>query len=79
MRNSANQLPLEFLLSSDKPADMDDVHAVVGHAVSSLLKSGQTAGIMEIIAFLQSQQARSFNGQREIYAKAVRVVTKLVN
>jgi hypothetical protein len=58
---------LEFLLSTDKPADMDDVYAVVGQAVSSLLKSGKTA------------EARSVNGQREVYARAVRVVTKLVN
>lgn len=58
---------------------MDDVHAVVGHAVSSLLKSGKTAGIQEIIAFLQHQQAQSVNGQREIYARAVRIVAKLVN
>ncbi|HBV90861.1 MAG TPA: hypothetical protein DEF80_07705 [Pantoea sp.] len=70
---------LEFLLSIDKPADMDDVHAVVGQAVSSLLKSGKTAGIQEIIAFLKQQEARSVNGQREVYARAVRVVTKLVN
>ncbi|AMG58440.1 hypothetical protein AL522_12795 [Pantoea vagans] len=70
---------LEILLSTDKPADMDDVHAVVGQAVSSLLKSGKTAGIQEIIAFLKQQEARSVNGQREVYARAVRVVTKLVN
>ena len=70
---------LEFLLSTDKPADMDDVYAVVGQAVSSLLKSGKTAGIQEIIAFLKQQEARSVNGQREVYARAVRVVTKLVN
>lgn len=70
---------LEFLLSTDKPADMDDVHAMVGQAVSSLLKSGKTAGIQEIIAFLKQQEARSVNGQREVYARAVRVVTKLVN
>ncbi|PEI02829.1 hypothetical protein CRM79_06145 [Pantoea agglomerans] len=69
----------EFLLSTDKSADMDDVHAVVGQAVSSLLKSGKTAGIQEIIAFLKQQEARSVNGQREVYARAVRVVTKLVN
>ncbi|MCX3310361.1 hypothetical protein [Pantoea vagans] len=66
-------------MSTDKPADMDDVHAVVGQAVSSLLKSGKTAGIQEIIAFLKQQEARSVNGQREVYARAVRVVTKLVN
>lgn len=58
---------------------MDDVHAVVGHAVSSLLKSGKTAGIQDIIAFLQHQQAQSVNGQREVYARAVRIVAKLVN
>lgn len=58
---------------------MDDVHAVVGHAVSSLLKSGKTAGIQDIIAFLQHQQAHSVNGQREVYARAVRIVAKLVN
>jgi len=72
-------LPLEFPLSSNKPADMDDVHAVVGQAVSSLLRSGKTAGIQEIIAFLQHQQARSVNGQREVYARAVRIVTNMVN
>ncbi|KAA5945783.1 hypothetical protein F3I27_01935 [Pantoea sp. Bo_2] len=72
-------IPLEFHLGTDKPADMDDVHAVVGQAVSSLLKSGKTAGIQEIIAYLKQQEARSVNGQREVYARAVRVVTKLVN
>ncbi|MDH2065684.1 hypothetical protein [Pantoea sp. GD03673] len=66
-------------MGTDKPADMDDVHAVVGHAVSSLLKSGKTAGIQEIIAFLKQQEAQSVNGQREVYARAVRVVSKLVN
>lgn len=66
-------------MNTDKPGNMDDVHAVVGHAVSSLLKSGKTAGIQEIIAFLQHQQAQSVNGQREIYARAVRIVAKLVN
>ncbi|KIC85120.1 hypothetical protein RN49_20305 [Pantoea agglomerans] len=69
---------LEFLLSTDKPADMADVHAVVGEAVSSLLKSGKTAGIHEIIAFLQHQQARSVNGQREVYARAVRIVMAMI-
>lgn len=70
---------LESHLIINKPADMDDVHAVVGHAVSSLLKAGKTAGIQEIIAFLKHQEARSVNGQRELYARAVRVVAKLVN
>jgi len=79
MRCSARLSPLEFHLSTDKPADMDDVHAVVGHAVSSLLKSGKTAGIQEIITFLQHQQARSVNGQREVYARAVRIVTNMIN
>lgn len=66
-------------MSSNKPADMDDVHAVVGQAVSSLLKSGKTAGIQEIIVFLQHQQAQSVNGQREVYARAVRIVMNMVN
>jgi hypothetical protein len=70
---------LEFQLSTDKPADMADVHAVVGQAVSSLLKSGKTAGLQDIIAFLQHQQARSVNGQREVYARAVRIVMSMVN
>ncbi|WNK65431.1 MULTISPECIES: hypothetical protein [Pantoea] len=65
-------------MSTDKPADMADVHAVVGEAVSSLLKSGKTAGIHEIIAFLQHQQARSVNGQREVYARAVRIVMAMI-
>ncbi|SFN40607.1 hypothetical protein SAMN05428971_1331 [Candidatus Pantoea varia] len=66
-------------MSSNKPADMDDVHAVVGQAVSSLLKSGKTAGIQDIIAFLQHQQARSVNGQREVYTRAVRIVMNMIN
>jgi len=70
---------LELLLGTDKSADMDDVHAVVGQAVSSLLKSGKTAGLQEIVAFLQHQHARSVNGQREVYARAVRIVMSMVN
>ncbi|MGC0927819.1 hypothetical protein WKH21_14430 [Pantoea agglomerans] len=66
-------------MSTDKPADMADVHAVVGQAVSSLLKSGKTAGLQDIITFLQHQQARSVNGQREVYARAVRIVMSMVN
>ncbi|MGK3141113.1 hypothetical protein [Pantoea sp. C2G6] len=63
----------------DKPDDMDEIHAVVGHAVSYLLKSGHSAGVKEIVAFLQQQEAQSVNGQREVYSRAVRIVMATVN
>ena len=66
-------------MSSNKPVDMDDVHAVVGHAVASLLQSGQTAGIQDIIAFLKNKEAHAVNGQRELYARAIHIVKSLVN
>lgn len=66
-------------MSTHKPEDMDDVHAVVGHAVSSLLRSGQTAGIQDIISFLKNKEAQSVNGQRELYARAIHIVKSLVN
>lgn len=66
-------------MSINKPVDMDDVHAVVGQAVSSLLKAGQAAGIQDIIAFLKQKEAHSVNGQREIYTRAIYVVKSLVN
>ncbi|KAA5969463.1 MULTISPECIES: hypothetical protein [Pantoea] len=65
-------------MSTNKPVDMDEVHAVVGHAVASLLKSGQPAGAEEILAFLRQQEARSVNGQRDIYTHALRVVMAIV-
>lgn len=65
-------------MNSDKPADMEEIHAVVGRAVSSLLKSGKTAGIAEIVAFLKYEEARSVNGQREVYARAVRIVMAMI-
>ena len=47
-------------------------------AVASLLKSGQPAGAEEILAFLRQQEARSVNGQRDIYTHALRVVMAIV-
>lgn len=51
---------------------------MVGHAVASLLRSGQPAGAEEILAFLRQQEARSVNGQRDIYTHALRVVMAIV-
>ncbi|WP_337009300.1 hypothetical protein [Pantoea sp. AS142] len=65
-------------MNSDKPADMDEIYAAVGRAVSSLLKSGKTAGIPEIVAFLKHEEARSVNGQREVYSRAVRIVMAML-
>jgi len=58
---------------------MDNIHAVVGQAVSSLLRSGHPAGVREIVAFLKRREAESVNGQREVYSRAVRIVMATLN
>lgn len=52
----------------------ESVQSVIGHAVSSLLKSGKEIDEQEILTFLKQQEARSVDGRKKLYGQAIRVV-----
>lgn len=65
----------ESELGSDSPDSMEQVKSVIGHAVSSLMKSGKEVSVQEILAFLKQQEARSVDGRKKLYGRAIRIVT----
>ena len=67
-------MPQESELGTDSPDDADSIKSVIGHAVSSLLKSGKDVGEKEILAFLKQREAESVDGRKKLYARAVSVV-----
>ncbi|MBK5017954.1 hypothetical protein [Pantoea sp. S62] len=52
----------------------ESVQSVIGHAVSSLLKSGKEIDVKEILAFLKQQETLSADGRKRLYGQAIRVV-----
>lgn len=64
----------ESEVGTDRPDNMDSIQSVIGHAVSSLLKSGEEVGVQEIQAFLKQQEARSVDGRKKLYGRAISVV-----
>ncbi|WP_208721839.1 hypothetical protein [Pantoea deleyi] len=64
----------ESEVGTDRPDNMDSIQSVIGHAVSSLLKSGEEVGVQEILAFLKQQEARSVDGRKKLYGRAISVV-----
>ncbi|WP_323169465.1 hypothetical protein [Pantoea agglomerans] len=61
-------------MSTDSPDNMENVQSVIGHAVSSLMKSGEKVGVEEILAFLKQQEVRSVDGRKKLYGRAIHVV-----
>ncbi|MGC1009654.1 hypothetical protein [Pantoea agglomerans] len=53
---------------------MADIHAVIGHAIKRLLKSGTEVCPEEILAFLKEQEAQSIDGCKKLYGRAIAVV-----
>ncbi|AWP35265.1 hypothetical protein B9D02_22090 (plasmid) [Pantoea vagans] len=64
----------ESELGTDSPDNMENIQSVIGHAVSSLMKSGENVGVEEILAFLKQQQAGSVDGRKKLYDRAIRAV-----
>ena len=61
-------------LGSENPDNVENIEEVIGHAVSSLLKSGKKVGVQEILAFLKQQEAQSVDGRKKLYGRAISVV-----
>ncbi|TPV23656.1 hypothetical protein [Pantoea anthophila] len=64
----------ESELGSDSQDNIESIQSVIGHAVSSLLKSGKEVGVQEILAFLKQEEARSVDGRKKLYGRAISVV-----
>lgn len=59
--------------------NMNDVYTAVGHAVSTLMKSGKTVGTDSILAQLRHFEEQSVDGMRKIYAEAIHMVSSEMN
>ncbi|MEN4605394.1 hypothetical protein ACSST1_22235 [Pantoea agglomerans] len=64
----------ESELGSDSQDNIESIQSVVGHAVSVLLKSGKKVSVQEILALLKQEEARSVDGRKKLYGRAIRLV-----
>ena len=61
-------------MGSGSSDNMENIEEVIGHAVSSLLKSGKKVDEQEILAFLKQQEAQAADGRKKLYGRAISVV-----
>ncbi|WP_285723080.1 MULTISPECIES: hypothetical protein [Pantoea] len=61
-------------MGSDSPDNTESIESVIGQAVSALLKSGKKVGVKEILTVLEQEAARSVDGRKKLYGRAIRVV-----
>lgn len=71
---SSTSMRQEYEVGTDRPDNMENVKSVIGHAVSALMKSGKEVSVQEILAFLKQQEARSVDGRKKLYGRAISVV-----
>ncbi|QZY96889.1 hypothetical protein K7X52_16865 [Pantoea dispersa] len=64
----------EYELGSDSPDNTESIASVTGQAVSALLKSGKEVGMQQILTVLEQEAARSVDGRKKLYDRAIRVV-----
>ncbi|MBN6032952.1 hypothetical protein [Pantoea ananatis] len=58
------------------PDKKEDVHRVIGQAVSRLVASGKPLNKEGILSLLRESEQQSVDGTREVYAVAIRKVSK---
>lgn len=61
-------------MGTDSPDNMESIQSLIGHAVSSLLRSGEEVNVQQILTFLKQQQAQSVDGRKKLYGRAISVV-----
>ncbi|WP_254919464.1 MULTISPECIES: hypothetical protein [unclassified Pantoea] len=61
-------------MGSDSPDNTESIASVIGQAVSALLKSGKEVGMQQILTVLEQEAARSVDGRKKLYDRAIRVV-----
>lgn len=54
----------------------EDVHKVIGQAVSRVVASGKPLNKESILSLLRESEQQSVDGTREVYAVAIRKVSK---
>ncbi|WP_205951778.1 hypothetical protein [Pantoea stewartii] len=61
------------------PDDEDDIHKVIGQAVSRLVASGKPLNKENILSLLRESEQQSVDGTREVFAMAISKVSKEVD
>ncbi|MDR6353073.1 anti-sigma factor ChrR (cupin superfamily) [Pantoea sp. SORGH_AS 659] len=61
----------EKVMSDEKAENMDDIHAVIGHAVSCLLKSDQPLQLDHITALLKQHEEAAPVQLKQDYVNAM--------
>jgi hypothetical protein len=61
----------EKVMSDENAENMDDIHAVIGHAVSCLLKSDQPLQLDHITALLKQQEEAAPVQLKQDYVNAM--------
>lgn len=61
-------------MDADKSEEKYDIYAVLGHAVSCLLASGQPVENNNLLMQLKKLEGHSVDGMKKLYAQAARMM-----
>lgn len=61
-------------MDADKSEEKYDIYAVLGHAVSCLLASGQPVENDNLLMQLRKLEEQAIDGMRKLYAEAARMM-----